>query len=54
MASFVDIEKNSDNLVVSNRDISELFDDIVIINKNKITVGGINDLQNLLTKSGVD
>lgn len=53
VASFVEVGKNN-SLQVDSKDLNELFDDIIIITKHNITVGGINDLETILTKAGVD
>lgn len=53
-ASFVDIEKNMDNLMHGNQDLNELFDDIKIISKNNFTVDGLEGLKNILNNSGID
>lgn len=54
VASFVEIEKNISSQPIDNKDLNELFDDITIITKNNIAFGGINDLENILTKAGID
>jgi len=54
MASFVDIEKNKDNIIDNNFDLNDLFDDIEIITKKSIAEDGIEGLKLILETHGVD